>query len=291
MRVTAGLFTVFLLAGCGGDVKNDKAEDQIASGIEAQTKADVKYVDCPGGVKAEKGATFQCDALIPVNVTQVDEKGHVRWQITSFSGPPNGATGATGATGAAGASGATGVAGGPQKGGGAGGAGGGAAGAGGGAAGAAGGGAAADDSKLVRYTNRGQGYSILHPVLWKVSGGGNDVLIPYPDGTRFIHIVVGSGGLPTVPEEKKELASQPGINRQVKTVNKQTISGQPAIFAQYNYKAANAPMQVVRRYVFAKGKKRVLIEYGAVQKLANKKPLLLKIDRSVRSFRFLGSGT
>jgi len=286
MKVTAGLFTAFLLAGCGGDVKKDKAQDQIASGIEAQTKADVKYVNCPGGVKAEKGATFQCEALIPVNVTQVDDKGHVRWQITSFSGPPGGTTGATGVTGA---SGATGVAGGPQGGGAAAG---GAPGKAGGATGpAAPGGGAADDSKFVRYTNRGQGYSILHPALWKVSGGGKDVLIPFPDGTRFIHIVVGAGGLPTIPEEKKELTSQVGVNRQVKKVNKQTISGQPAIYAEYKYKAANAPKQVVRRYVFARGTKRVLIEYGAVEKLANKKPLLQKIDKSVRSFRFTGSGT
>jgi hypothetical protein len=281
-RVTAGLFTAFLLAGCGGDVNKDKAQSQIASGIEAQTKADVKYVKCPGGVKAEKGATFQCEALIPVNVTQVDDKGNVRWQITSFSGPPGGATGATGATGA---SGATGVAGKP--------AGGATPGAAGGATGPAapGGGAVADDSKFVRYTNRGQGYSILHPKLWGMSGGGKDVLFPFPDGTRFIHVVVGSGGLPTVSEARKELGAQAGGNRDVKKVNKQVISGQPAIFVQYTYKAANAPLQVVRRYIFARGKKRVLIEYGAVAKLANKKPLLRKIDRSVRSFRFVGSGT
>jgi len=290
MRVTAGLFTAFLLAGCGGDVKNDKAQDQIASGIEAQTKADVKYVKCPGGVNAEKGATFQCEALIPVNVTQVDENGHIRWQITSFSGPPGGATGATGAAGAAGASGATGVAGGPQGGGAAPGK---ATGKAGGAPGPAapGGGAVQDDSKFVRFTNRGQGYSILHPKLWAMSGGGKDVLFPFPDGTRFIHIVVGSGGLPTVSEQKKELSSQAGGSRVVKKVQKQTITGQPAIFAQFTYKAANAPLQVVRRYVFARGDKRVLIEYGAVSKLANKKPLLQKIDKSVRSFRFVGSGT
>ena len=153
------------------------------------------------------------------------------------------------------------------------------------------GGTAADDSRFVRYTNRSEGYSILHPVLWKSSGGGKDVLFPFPDGTRFIHVVVGAGGLPTIAEEKKELSSQTGINRQVKKVNKQTISGQPAIFAEYKYKAANAPKQVVRRYVFARGTKRVLIEYGAVEKLANKKPLLQKIDHSVRSFRFTGSGT
>jgi hypothetical protein len=289
MRVTAGLFTAFLLAGCGGDVNKDKAQDQIASGIEAQTKGDVKYVNCPSGVNAQKGATFQCEALIPVNVTQVDDKGHVRWQITSFSGPPGGTTGATGATGVAGASGATGVAGGPAAGGakpnGAAGAAGGAAG---GATGAAGGGAVADNPKFVRYTNRSQGYSILHPVLWKMSGRGKDVLFPFPDGTRFIHIVVGSGGLPTIPEEKKELTSQTGINRQVKKVVKQEISGQAAIFAEYKYKAPNSPLQVVRRYVFARGTKRVLIEFGAVEKLANKKPLLQKIDRSVRSFRFVG---
>ena len=105
-RFTAATFlTTLLLAGCGGDVDKDKAQDQIAKGIESQAKADVKYVKCPGGVKAEKGATFQCEALIPVNVTQIDENGNIRWQITSFTGPPAGTTGTTGTTGATGATG------------------------------------------------------------------------------------------------------------------------------------------------------------------------------------------
>ena len=101
-KLTAAVLTSVLLAGCGGDVDKDKAQEQIKNGIQSQAKADVKYVKCPGGVKAEKGATFQCEALIPVNVTQVDENGNMRWQITSFSGPPSGTTGATGATGLAG---------------------------------------------------------------------------------------------------------------------------------------------------------------------------------------------
>src|SRR4029450_6049997 len=98
-------------------------------------------------------------------------------------------------------------------------------------------------------------------------------------------------GLPTVAQARKDLKSQTGINRDVQKVNKQTVAGQPAILAEYKYKAANSPLQVVRRYIFARGKKRALIEYGAVQKLANKKPLPKKIDKSANSFRWIGSGT
>jgi hypothetical protein len=277
LKLTAVLLSVaaLLVAGCGGDVDKDKAQEQIKAGIAAQGKADVKYVKCPGGVNAEKGATFQCEALIPVNVTQVDDNGNIRWQITSFSGPPAGTTGTTGVTGATGATGLAGV---PRPGGATGGTTGPAAGAG------------ADDPRFERYTNRSQGYSILHPVLWKQSGKGRDVLFPFPNGTRFIHVVIQDAkGLPTIAEERKDLVSQTGIFRQVQKVKKDTVAGQPVIFAQY--KTTNAPRQIVKRYIFARGRKRALIELGVVEKLANKKPLQKKFDRSINSFRWLNSGT
>jgi hypothetical protein len=240
----------------------------------------VKYVKCPGGVKAEKGATFQCEALIPVNVTQVDENGNIRWQITSFSGPPAGTTGATGTTGVTGATGATGLAGAQRPGGATGGTTGPAAGAG------------ADDPRFERYTNRSQGYSMLHPLLWKPSGKGRDVLFPFPNGTRFIHVVIQDvKGLPTVAEQRRDLVSQTGVFRQVQEVKKDTVAGQPVIFSRFRYKAANSPRQIVKRYIFARGGKRALIELGAYEKLATKKPLIKKFDRTINSFRWLNSGT
>jgi Domain of unknown function (DUF4333) len=278
-RLTAVLLTVaaLLVAGCGGDVDKDKAQEQIKAGIAAQGKADVKYVKCPGGVKAEKGATFQCEALIPVNVTQVDENGNIRWQITSFSGPPTGTTGATGATGATGLAGAT-----PPGGAAAG-----------GTTGPAGGGAVADDPRFEKFTNRSQSYSISHPILWKRVGSGRDVNFPFPDGTRFIHIVIQEGkGLPTIAETRKSLRNQLGIAREVKKVRRDTVGNQPVTYAEYEIKLGNLPQkQVIKRYVFARGNKRALIELGVHKKLANKKPLLKKFDRSISSFRWLGSGT
>ena len=274
-RFTAATFlTTLLLAGCGGDVDKDKAQDQIAKGIESQAKADVKYVKCPGGVKAEKGATFQCEALIPVNVTQIDENGNVRWQITSFTGPPAGTTGTTGTTGATGATGLTGI---PRPGGATGG------------AGATG----ADDPRFEKYTNRSQGYSIVHPILWKRLGSGRDVNFPFPNGSRFIHVVIQDGkGLPTVAETRKALHNQLGIARQIKKVRKDTVGDQPVIYAEYEIKLANLPQrQVIKRYVFARGGKRALIELGAHKGLAKMKPLIKKFDRAIRSFRWLSSGT
>lgn len=275
-RLTAAVLTSVLLAGCGGDVNKDKAQEQIKNGIQTQGKADVKYVKCPGGVKAEKGATFQCEALIPVNVTQVDENGNIRWQITSFSGPPSGTTGVTGATGATGLAGVT-----PPGG------------ASGGATGAAGGGPVADNPRFERYTNRSQGYSIVHPMLWKQVGSGRDVTFPFPPpGSRFIHIVVQDGkGLPTVAEVRKSLVSQTGVFRKVRKVRKDTVGDQPVVYAEYEFNTANVPRQFIRRYVFARGDKRALIELGAFKSLAKMKPLLKKFDRAIRSFRWLSSGT
>jgi hypothetical protein len=277
-RLTAGLLlTALLVAGCGGDVDKDKAEEQIKAGIAAQGKADVRYVKCPEGVKAEKGATFACEALIPVTVTQINDNGKIRWQITSFIGPPNAAAGATGATGSTGA---TGVAGATPPGGAAA-----------GATGAAG--AVKDDPRFEKFTNRSQGYSISHPILWKQVGSGRDVNFPFPPpGSRFIHVVIQDGkGLPTTAEVRKALLSQTGVNRNVKRVSKRSVGGQPVIYAEYLFKAPNVPRQLVRRYVFARGDKRALIELGAFAKLANKKPLLKKFNRAIRSFRWESSGT
>jgi hypothetical protein len=263
-------------------VDKDKAQDQLKAAIEARAKTGVQYVRCPGGVKAEKGATFRCLALIPVNVTQVDDNGNLRWQITSFSGPPIGATGATGATGLAGATGATtpGIAGQP--------------GAAGGQPGAAGArpGAQRDDPRFDRYTSRSEGYTISHPLLWKRSGADKDVTFAFPGGSRFIHLLIQPfPNLPTVSAMRKSLREQANV-RAVQEVKRDRIDGEPVLYAQYLVKAPNARVAlVIKRYVFATKGKRALIEVAANQPLADNKPLVKKFDRAIRSFRWLSSGT
>jgi hypothetical protein len=277
------------IAGCGGEVDSNKAEKEIQKGLAAQTKANVKYVKCPGGVNAKKGGTFRCEALIPVNVTQVDDNGNIRWQITSFVGAPPGATGATGAGGATGASGATG--------------GGGLAGAPGQAAPGAAGKPAADSNVFKTYRNRSEGYKISYPAAWKPSGSGRDVNFPFVAAgivSRFVHVVTfpGSGSkLPTLTQMKKDLGKQPGV-ASVKKTSKTTIgNGLPAASAVFIFKQGAGPAgtQEIRRYIVARNGKRYVIELGAVQNLLkNKKPrvtLEKKFSHVLDSFRLTGSGT
>jgi uncharacterized protein DUF4333 len=271
------------MAGCGGDVNKDKAQEQIGKAIAAQTKGQVKFVRCPGGVKAEKGATFRCLALIPVNVTQVDDKGNVRWQITSFTGPPltgGGATGATGATGAVGATAPGGLAGGPT-------------GAGGAATGpgaAPGGGAVKDSPRFETYTNRALGYSIAHPILWKNIGAGKDVNFNFVG--RFIHIVDSGKGkqLPALSQTRTNLRQQPGLIK-ILGVSKETVAGEPALLSEFKFRPQGQEAQVIRRHLLLHEGKLLTIDFGSEAVLADKAPLKKKFARALRSFRWLKSGT
>jgi hypothetical protein len=275
-----GVGTLLLVAGCGGDVDTDKAEKEIKNGLAAQTKGNVKYVKCPGGVRAQKGGTFQCEALIPVNVTQIDDNGNIRWQITSFVGPPAGATGATGPTSPLGASGATGPTGalpGSRPG------------------APAGPGAPADTNRFVTFKNSSQGYSIARPVAWTQTGSGRDVNFAFTGGgilSRFAHVIVAKApGLPTVAELRKNLKTQQGVTK-IESVSETKVNGVPAITATFTYTNPAAPrkrgsVQVIRRYVFSRGGKRIVLELGATKALVNKPALKKKFDRILKSFHFL----
>jgi hypothetical protein len=284
-RLTASLAIAAVLgvAGCGGDVDKDKAQDQIKSSIAAQTKGLVKYVKCPGGVKAEKGATFQCEALIPVNVTQVDDKGNVRWQITSFTGPPLTGAGATGATGAVGTTAPGGLAGGATGSTGAGGA---AAG-----AGATAGGAVKDSPRFETFTNRALGYSIAHPILWKNVGSSNkDVNFSF--NGRFIHLVDSGKGkqLPTLAQARSNAKLQPGLIKLL-GVSKATVAGEPALRSEFKFQPQGQAVQVIKRYLLLHDGQLLTIDLGAMADFANKAPLKKKFDRALRSFRWRNSGT
>jgi uncharacterized protein DUF4333 len=276
---------VLALAGCGGDVNSKKAEKEIKKGLIAQTKADVKYVKCPEGVNAQKGGTFKCEALIPVTVTQVDENGNVRWQITSFSGPPAGATGATGTTPPVGATGTgatgPGLAGGPPPlPGGAGGA---------GATGGAGGaGGAADEKRFLTFRNRSEGYSISYVARWVKSGSGRDVIFRHPTGIVFLHVIVNdSKQLPTVAQARKSLKEQQGVTT-IDEVARATINGKPAITARFSYRQPGVGTRhLIKRYIFSHPDKGVVIEIGMKKNLLDNVPLQKRFDRVVRSFRWL----
>jgi hypothetical protein len=262
------------VAGCGGDVDSNKAEDEIKKGLTAQTKGDVKFVKCPEGVKAEKGATFKCEALIPVNVTQIDDDGNIRWQITSFVGAPIGSTGATGATGATGTTsplGPTGTTGLPPT------------------PGARGKG---EDNRLVTYRNRSQGYSISYVQSFSRRGSGADVSFASANGLIFLHVVTHrSEGLPTIAEARKSLRAQQGVSG-IKQVRRETVAGQPAITARFTHRVPGAASRTaIRRYVFARRSKRVTVEIGQPPNLVDNKPLQRRFDRIADSFRWLGSGS
>jgi Domain of unknown function (DUF4333) len=272
-----GVAVLVSLAGCGGDVDADKAQDEIKKGLEAQTKGDVKYVKCPEGVKAEKGATFKCEALIPVNVTQIDDDGNIRWQITSFVGAPIGSTGATGATGAAGATGTTAPIGptgltgpGPTP-------------------GVRGKGR---DNRLVTYRNRSQGYSIRYIANMTQSGSDRDVSFTERSGLVFLHVVIHRvRGLPTVADARKAMQQQQGASR-IREVKRETIGGQPAITARFTHRAPGTRIrQEIKRYIFARGAKRAVIEIGQRPNLLDNKPLQRRLNAIANSFRWLGSGT
>jgi ABC-type uncharacterized transport system auxiliary subunit len=86
--VLAALCATLVVAGCGGKkLKADSIETQIKDGIVKKTKADVKSVDCPEDRPVKQGDVFSCTVTLangfkaPVRVTQVDDKGNLRWRV------------------------------------------------------------------------------------------------------------------------------------------------------------------------------------------------------------------
>jgi hypothetical protein len=79
------------LAACGTDperLDTLKIERGIAAGVERDSAVEVEEVECPERVELEKGDTFQC--LVRgeregqnsiATVTQVDDKGRVRYEV------------------------------------------------------------------------------------------------------------------------------------------------------------------------------------------------------------------
>jgi Domain of unknown function (DUF4333) len=77
-----------LSAGCGTQTLDTvDAERAMAKRLTAKAGKKVK-VDCPDEVKIKRGGTFACKANVQgkksqtVRVTQLNDKGRVRWVVT-----------------------------------------------------------------------------------------------------------------------------------------------------------------------------------------------------------------
>lgn len=80
------------LAGCSfsasvGSLDVQKAQEEIAKGIEQQTGATGVTVKCPESVPLEQGNTFTCAVTAStgetatVSVTQTDNQGNINWEL------------------------------------------------------------------------------------------------------------------------------------------------------------------------------------------------------------------
>lgn len=80
-----------LITGCSGSVSvgntldAEKLESEVSKAVRVQAGVPVKSVECPTGVKYEKGGNFECAVTAKdgttgnVQVTQTDDKGNVHF--------------------------------------------------------------------------------------------------------------------------------------------------------------------------------------------------------------------
>jgi hypothetical protein len=132
-----------------------------------------------------------------------------------------------------------------------------------------------DNQNFLTFVNAKGGYSIRYPEGWAQSGSGKDVR--FRDKNNLVHIVVASGGSPTVSGVRSELAQ---LKRAAPTLRAQapqqvTIKGKPMVKVVYTTRSAPNPVTgkrvtlVVDRYELAKSGKRATVELGTPQGVDN----------------------
>ncbi len=90
-RLIAITFLVILAAACSKTLDTAGLETELKSGLESQLNISGVTVECPADIKVEKGATFECSASddtgakATITVTQTDEEGNVRWEVTDVA--------------------------------------------------------------------------------------------------------------------------------------------------------------------------------------------------------------
>lgn len=71
------------------ELDTEKAEREIATGIEEQLGIEIESVDCPDSVEIEEGDTFSCTVVATdgsegrVEVVQEDDEGNVSWELVN----------------------------------------------------------------------------------------------------------------------------------------------------------------------------------------------------------------
>jgi hypothetical protein len=73
-----------VIAGCGETVIGQKGAEDLAKKVASSAGVKLKSVSCPSGLKAKKGADFDCKLVAQdgskgtITLHQLDDKGHVR---------------------------------------------------------------------------------------------------------------------------------------------------------------------------------------------------------------------
>jgi hypothetical protein len=86
-RVVAACCLAALAAACGPTLDVDDLETQLADQLGQEFVGTAWQVTCPGGVRPEAGATFECEATgddgtsLTVEVIQGETEGSVTWRI------------------------------------------------------------------------------------------------------------------------------------------------------------------------------------------------------------------
>ncbi|HEV7883431.1 MAG TPA: hypothetical protein VGO81_07670 [Solirubrobacteraceae bacterium] len=132
-----------------------------------------------------------------------------------------------------------------------------------------------DNQNFLTFANAKCGYTIRYPEGWAQAGGGRDVT--FRDKNNLVHIVVASGGAPTVSGVRSELTT---LKRSSPTLQAQapqqvTIKGKPMVKLVYTTRSAPNPVTgkrvtlLVDRYELAKNGKRATVELGTPRGVDN----------------------
>jgi hypothetical protein len=262
---------ILVLQACGGSESD--LEKSLRKGIGNQSTADVQFVACPKNVTT--GQTFKCKAVIPVDVTQLDQNGNLRWQITNLSGKPPGATGpsfgASGLTGPTGVTGVTGASGPtfPV-----------------GVSGATSAGSAEGKLTFVTLRNKAQGYSIRYPKGWAKADNGTVVTLNSPIQGRYAAINATKDPFKlTTAGLQKELNASVGLIKKGK-FTQTTVAGNVAFTVTYERRSGKLRL-LIRRYVFWRKKKRVTLDIGSPVASATVPNFTRNVAKIANSFSWL----
>jgi hypothetical protein len=132
-----------------------------------------------------------------------------------------------------------------------------------------------DNQNFLTYANAQGGYSIRYPEGWAQSGAGEDVA--FRDKNNLVHIVISSGGAPSISGVRSELAklkrSSPTL--QAQAPQQLTIKGKPMVKVVYTTRSAPNPVTgkrvtlVVDRYELAKNGKVATVDLGTPRGVDN----------------------